>query len=53
MLTCLQQINPVVQALLGGGFSWGVIALGAVAVFLTSQVKKTLWILCLVLPIVL
>jgi hypothetical protein len=53
MLTCLQQINPVVQALLRGCFNWGVTALGVVALFLTSQVKKTLWILCLVLPIVL
>jgi len=42
MLTYLQQLNPIFQAFLGGCFTWGVTALGAAAVFLTSQVNKKL-----------
>jgi len=42
MVTYLQQLNPVFQALLGGCFTWGVTALGAAVVFCTLKVKKKL-----------
>jgi ZIP family zinc transporter len=40
MLTNLRQIDPVIQALLGGCFTWGVTALGAAVVFCTTRVNR-------------
>ncbi len=36
------ELNPVIQALLGGLFTWGVTALGASLVFFTKKVNYTL-----------
>ncbi len=41
MIEFLSQLHPVVQALLAGLFTWGMTALGAAAVFLTKEVKRT------------
>ena len=38
----LASMDPVLQALLGTLFTWGVTALGAAAIFLTKEVKKGL-----------
>lgn len=35
------QLNPIIQALLGGLFTWGVTALGAALVFFTKKVNYT------------
>lgn len=42
MLNYLQQLDPILQAFLGGCFTWGVTALGAAVVFFTLQVNKKL-----------
>ena len=42
MLTYLQSLNPVVQALLATLFTWGVTALGAATIFLTKEVNRKL-----------
>jgi len=42
MLTWLEGIHPVLQALLATLFTWGVTALGAAAVFVTREVNKKL-----------
>ncbi|MEO1021169.1 MAG: ZIP family metal transporter [Bacteroidota bacterium] len=36
------QLNPIIQALMGGLFTWGVTALGASLVFFTRKVNNTL-----------
>ena len=41
-LEALQQLHPVVQALLAGLFTWGITALGAALVFFTRQVRQRL-----------
>ena len=43
METILAGFNPIIQALLGTLFTWGVTALGAAGIFLTKEVKK--WLL--------
>lgn len=40
MLEFLQNLHPVVQALLATGFTWAVTALGAASVFLAKDVSK-------------
>lgn len=40
--TAFQGLNPVMQALLAGGFTWGVTALGASLVFFTKRVNRAL-----------
>ena len=42
MITFLQGLHPIVQALLATLFTWGVTALGAAAVFVTREVNKKL-----------
>jgi len=42
MITFLEGLHPVVQALLATLFTWGVTALGAAAVFVTREVNKKL-----------
>ncbi len=39
VLGWLGGLNPVVQALLGGGFTWGITAVGAASVFLRRQLS--------------
>jgi len=40
LLDTLQNFHPVIQALLGGTFTWAVTALGAAAVFTTKKVDQ-------------
>jgi len=40
MIAFLQNIHPVIQALLAGIFTWAMTALGAAAVFLTKDVSR-------------
>jgi ZIP family zinc transporter len=40
MWAFFQSLNPILQALLAGLFTWGVTALGAAAVFLTREVDR-------------
>lgn len=40
VVTWFKQLNPVVQALIGTLFTWGVTALGAAGVFLVQQPKR-------------
>jgi ZIP family zinc transporter len=40
MLGFLQQLHPIVQALLAGFFTWGLTALGAAMVFMTKEIDK-------------
>ena len=40
MITFLQNFNPVVQALLGTHFTWGMTALGASVVFLGRELNR-------------
>ena len=42
MVHFLGNLHPVLQALLGGLFTWGLTSLGAAAVFLTKEVNKKL-----------
>ena len=42
MVEFLCQFNPVIQALFGTFFTWGVTALGAAGVFLTKEVSRKL-----------
>ncbi|TAK13383.1 MAG: ZIP family metal transporter [Anaerolineae bacterium] len=42
MLSWLSQFSPITQALLATGFTWGVTALGAAAVFFFTQVNRKL-----------
>jgi len=42
MLEYLQNLSPVVQALIGTGFTWSVTALGAAAVFLFKNMSRRL-----------
>jgi ZIP family zinc transporter len=42
MIDYLQSFSPVIQALFATGFTWGLTAIGAGAVFLTSKVDKRL-----------
>ncbi|MBN1889570.1 MAG: ZIP family metal transporter, partial [Thermoflexales bacterium] len=42
MIESLQTLNPIVQALLGTLFTWGVTALGAAGVFVTAEVNRKL-----------
>ncbi|HOJ00418.1 MAG TPA: ZIP family metal transporter [Anaerolineaceae bacterium] len=42
MIAFLNQFNPVIQALFGTLFTWGVTALGAAGVFLSKEVNKKL-----------
>lgn len=38
----LSNFHPVVQALIGGGFTWGLTALGAATIFLARELSKRL-----------
>ena len=40
MIAFLQQFSPVVQALFGTLFTWGVTALGAAGVFLSKEIDR-------------
>jgi ZIP family zinc transporter len=40
VIEALQNLHPVLQAALAGGFTWGVTALGASSVFLTRQISR-------------
>lgn len=42
MITWLEQFNPVVQALIGTLFTWGLTALGAAMVFFFKTIKKNI-----------
>jgi ZIP family zinc transporter len=42
ILGFLQGLNPVIQALLAGLFTWGLTAFGAAAVFMTRQLSRRL-----------
>ncbi len=42
MVPFFEQFNPIVQALLGTTFTWGVTALGAAGVFLSKEVNRKL-----------
>lgn len=42
MVTYLQSINPIVQALFATLFTWGFTALGAATIFLTKEVNRKL-----------
>lgn len=42
MITSLQNLHPVLQALLAGCMTWGLTALGAAAIFLTKEINKRL-----------
>ena len=42
MITALSHLNPVLQALLAGLFTWGVTALGSAGVFLNKDINKRL-----------
>jgi ZIP family zinc transporter len=42
MIESLQNLNPIVQALLGTLFTWGLTALGAASVFVTKTVNRKL-----------
>lgn len=42
MLSTLEALHPVVQALLATGFTWGMTALGAAVVFLTRGFNRRL-----------
>ena len=47
MVENFAQLNPVIQALIGTLFTWGVTALGAATVFLTKTVNRKLLVLML------
>jgi hypothetical protein len=42
MVAFFAQFNPIIQALLGTTFTWGVTALGAASVFLSKEVNRKL-----------
>jgi zinc transporter, ZIP family len=42
MITFLERFSPIIQALFGTFFTWGVTALGAASVFLTKEVSRKL-----------
>ena len=42
MIPILCQFNPVIQALFGSLFTWGVTALGAAGVYLTKEISRKL-----------
>ncbi len=42
MISFISQYNPIIQALIGTLFTWGVTALGAGLVFLTKEVSRNL-----------
>jgi ZIP family zinc transporter len=42
MITFLERFSPIIQALFGTFFTWGVTALGAAGVFLTKEVSRKL-----------
>ncbi len=42
MMSFFSSLDPIWQALLATGFTWGMIALGAAAVFVTKQVNRKL-----------
>ena len=42
MVAFFTQFNPIIQALLGTTFTWGVTALGAAGVFLSKEVNRKL-----------
>jgi len=42
MIAFFEQFSPIVQALLGTAFTWGVTALGAAGVFLSKEINRKL-----------
>jgi len=48
MVAFIEQFSPIIQALMGTLFTWGVTALGSAMVFLTKEVsRRLLWMACL------
>ncbi len=42
MVAFIEQFSPIIQALMGTLFTWGVTALGSAMVFLTKEVSRRL-----------